>query len=232
MCGRFSLVRDGTRLLASFPGFTFPDNPPQRYNIAPSLQVLAVPNDGSRAARAFEWGLIPFWAKDPKIGSRMINARCETLAEKPSFREAYKHRRCLIPADGFYEWRKENSGGRKTPMYVRLRSGLAFAFAGLWEFWRAPDGTSRQTCAIITSQPNALMAGIHDRMPVILSVEAYDAWLDPAPRSPGGPDPILVPFPAERMEAHPVSDHVNNPRNDSPECIRPADGPKDTGFLF
>jgi putative SOS response-associated peptidase YedK len=232
MCGRFSLVRDGTQLLASFPGFLFPDDPPQRYNIAPSLQVLAVPNDGTRAARTFRWGLVPFWAKDPKIGNRMINARAETLAEKPSFREAYKRRRCLIPADGFYEWRKAPSGGPKTPMYVRLRSGQAFAFAGLWESWRGTGDTPLETCTIITTQPNALMAQIHNRMPVILPPDAYAAWLEPAVRAPEGPDPLLTAYPAEAIEAHPVSDYVNNPRHDGPECVRPADGPGDTGLLF
>lgn len=228
MCGRFSLVRDGRQLLSAFPGFVFPDDPQRRYNIAPSMQVLAVPNDGSGAARTFEWGLIPFWAKDPKIGSRMINARAETLSEKPSFREAYRRRRCLIPADGFYEWRRAAPGGRKTPMYIRLESGEPFAFAGLWECWRDPDGNSRETCAIVTTQPNDLLAGIHNRMPVILPPSVYGDWLEPAVRVPEQPDPLLVPYPPDAMAAHPVSEYVNNPRNDGPECVRPAD----TGLLF
>ena len=231
MCGRFSLVRDGTQLLGSFPGFLFPDDPQQRYNIAPSLQVLAIPNDGSRTARSLGWGLIPSWARDPKIGNRMINARAETLAEKPSFRSAYKNRRCLVLADGFYEWRKEPTVGGKTPMYVRLRSEEAFAFAGLWETWREPDDGSRETCTVITTVPNTLMAGIHNRMPVILPPDAYDAWLDPEPRHPEDPDPILTAYPSELMEAYPVSDRVNNPRNDGPDCIRPCE-PQDTGLLF
>jgi putative SOS response-associated peptidase YedK len=210
-------------LLQAFPGFVFPDDPPQRYNIAPSLQVVALPNDGTGNARMLSWGLIPFWAKDPKIGNKLINARSETLSEKPSFREAFKRRRCLIPADGFYEWRKE-PGGARTPMYVRLKSGQAFALAGLWETWQAPDGASRETCTIITTQPNALMADIHNRMPVILPPEGYSDWLSPDPLPPGAAGDLLRPYPAEEMEAYAVSTYVNRPGNEGPTCSQSVDG--------
>ncbi len=223
MCGRFSLVRDGRQLLQAFPGFLFPDDPPQRYNIAPSLQVLAALNDGSNRARMLGWGLIPFWAKDAKIGNKLINARAETLAEKPSFREAYKRRRCLIPADRFYEWRKE-PGGTRTPMYVRLRSAKVFALAGLWESWRAPDGATRDTCTVVTTEPNALMAGIHNRMPVILPRHTYADWLSPDPLPQDQASGPLAPYPAAEMEAYPVSTYVNRPGNEGPACIQPADG--------
>jgi putative SOS response-associated peptidase YedK len=224
MCGRFTLTVDPADLQAAFPGFAPPSgsNATPRYNIAPTQSVAAVANNGQKQIEFFRWGLIPAWAKDLAIGSRMINARAETLAEKPSFRTAFKRRRCLILADGFYEWRKNPGGKAKTPMYIRLKSGEPFAFAGLWEVWRSPDDKSILSCTIITTTPNALMEKIHDRMPVILKPEAYDRWLDPAEQPPDKLSALLKPYPASHMTAYAISTLVNQPGNDSPELIVPV----------
>ncbi len=178
MCGRFTLTINPDELQQQF-GLS--EAPPTqlapRYNIAPTQAVAVIANNSDRKLELFQWGLIPSWAKDPKIGSKMINARAETLAEKPSFRTALKRRRCLVVADGFYEWKKTGSG--KTPMYIQLKDGQPFGFAGLWEAWQSPDDGLIKTCTIITTTPNALLAEIHYRMPVILPREAYDTWLAP-----------------------------------------------------
>lgn len=221
MCGRFSLWLSLTDLVDAFPDFIFPAEMPPRYNIAPTQDVAVVPNNGQNQVEFFRWGLVPFWAKDPSIGNRMINARAETVAEKPAFRAAYRRRRCLILADGFYEWRTEPGSRVKTPMYVRLASGKPFAFAGLWERWR-PDDTPLLTCTIITTRPNTLLAPIHNRMPVILPPEAHARWLDPAEQRSGALDDLLKPYPAEQMVAYAVSRLVNSPANDVPACIEPA----------
>ena len=221
MCGRFTLFVDPKDLMEAFPGFEAPLEWTPRYNIAPSQPVAVIPNDGQNKIEFFQWGLIPSWAKDPKIGNRMINARAETLAEKPSFRAAYRRRRCLVLADGFYEWRKEPGRRAKTPMYIRLRSGQPFAFAGLWETWRSPGDRTIFSCNIITTEPNPLVAEIHNRMPVILEPQAYDLWLDPAEQSPERLGVWLKPYPASEMTAYAVSTLVNNPANDSPGCIAP-----------
>jgi len=217
MCGRFTLTLDAEAVQSSFGVAPPPGGFPPRYNIAPTQPVAVVANDGRGRIELFVWGLIPSWAKDPAIGQRLINARAETLAEKPSFRSAYRRRRCLILADGFYEWRKE--GTLKQPMYIRLKSGEPFAFAGLWEVWHSPLGDEIPSCTIITTEPNDLMAPIHNRMPVILPRDAYPAWLDPAERPAEKLQGFLRPYPADEMEAYPVSTAVNNPRADSPECI-------------
>jgi putative SOS response-associated peptidase YedK len=222
MCGRFTLFVDPKDLMEAFPGFALPVEWTPRYNIAPTQPVAAIPNNGQNKVEFFRWGLIPSWAKDPAIGNRMINARAETVAEKPSFRAAFQRRRCLVLADGFYEWRKEPGRTAKTPMYIRLKSGLPFAFAGLWETWRAPDEEMIYSCNIITTEPNPLVAKIHNRMPVILEREAYDLWLDPAEQSPDRLGAWLKPYPAEQMTAYAVSRFVNNPSNEAPECIVPA----------
>lgn len=221
MCGRFSLWLNLTDLVDAFPDFTFPSEMPVRYNVAPSQDVAVVPNNTDRHVEFFRWGLIPFWAKDESIGNKMINARGETLGEKPSFRAAYRRRRCLILADGFYEWRTEPGSKTKTPMYIQLASKAPFAFAGLWEIWR-PDDTPVLSCTIITTAPNDLIAPIHNRMPVILPPAAYDRWLDPGEQAPAALDDLLVPFPADQMMAYPVSRLVNSPANDVPDCIVPA----------
>jgi putative SOS response-associated peptidase YedK len=222
MCGRFTLFVDPKDLMAAFPGFEVPLDWTPRYNIAPTQPVAVIPNNGENRVEFFRWGLIPSWAKDPGIGNRMINARAETLAQKPSFRVAYRRRRCLVLADGFYEWRKEPAGGPKTPMYIRLKSEKPFGFAGLWEVWRSPDDDTVLSCNIITTQPNALVKEIHNRMPVILPVEAYDQWLDPAEQKPEQLERWLKPYPAAEMMAYAVSTYVNSPANDSPACITPA----------
>ena len=221
MCGRFTLTADVSELQTSFPWVNIPGGLSPRFNIAPSQPVAVVPNDGKNQLDFFIWGLIPSWAKDPAIGNRMINARAETLVEKPSFRAAFRRRRCLILADGFYEWRKD-AGGQKTPMYIRLASAKPFAFAGLWEIWNAPDGSTVLSCTIITTRPNPLLETIHNRMPVILAEGAHQQWLEPGDADPDRLSSLLAPYPAEEMAAFPVSPLVNNPRNESADLILPA----------
>jgi putative SOS response-associated peptidase YedK len=209
----------------------FPRQFAPRFNIVPSQPVLAIPNEGTPAlaggARAnkadfFLWGLIPAWAKDPTIANKLINARGETLAEKPSFRGAYKYKRCLILADGFYEWKSQPGSKTKIPHFIHLHDRKPFAFAGLWSEWQSPDGDSIRTCAIITTTPNELMSTLHSRMPVILEKSDYAEWLDPAPRKPETLQHFIKPFPAEKMSAYPVSTLVNNPASDLAECVVPA----------
>lgn len=219
MCGRFTLTAATKKLAEAFAGYQIPAELPPRYNIAPTQPVAVIANNGQRRLEFFQWGLIPAWAKDPTIGNRMINARAETLAEKPTFKNAYKRRRCLVLADGFFEWQKVNGG--KTPMYIRLASGEPFAFAGLWESWHGPADSPLLSCTIITTTPNALLANIHNRMPVILPPAAYELWLEPGERSPAQLDGLLKPYPAEAMVAYPVSTLVNNPKNDLLDCIAP-----------
>jgi len=188
------------------------------YNIAPTQTVIVVNDDGTRHLMQMRWGLIPSWAKDPAIGNRMINARAETVATKPAFRVALRKRRCLIPADGFYEW--QAVGRRKQPVYITLKTREPFSFAGLWEAWTSPEGKEIKTCTIITTEANEVLKSIHDRMPVILTREAEIIWLDPAIQDPVWLLPLLKPYLAEEMEVYPVSTLVNNPANDGPECIK------------
>lgn len=221
MCGRFTLYATAGDLQLQF---RFSDTRIEyrpRWNIAPSQEVLVITDKGGgREARYMRWGLIPSWAKDLAIGNRMINARAETLALKPAFRTAYRRRRCLVLADGFYEWQKTPTG--KRPIHIRLRSGRPFAFAGLWESWTAPEGNPLLSCTIITTTPNELMAPIHDRMPVILSQEAEALWLDPLTEKADALQGLLVPYPPEEMEACPVSSMVNSPANDNPVLVLPT----------
>ncbi len=221
MCGRFSLGVNLDDLIDVFPDFTFPPETELRYNIAPTQNVLVIPNNTAGYANFFRWGLIPSWAKDPEIGNRLINARGETLAEKPSFRAAYLRRRCLILSDGFYEWQAIPGSKAKLPLYIQLATKKPFAFAGLWELWR-PDDTPILSCTIITTEPNALLASIHNRMPVILSPGDYALWLDPAEQKPAALNHLLTPYPANLMTAYPVSRLVNSPANDTPACIVPS----------
>ena len=221
MCGRFTLTADPGDLQAAFPWLNIPVDVTPRYNIAPSQPIAVIPNDGKNTLDFYLWGLVPSWAKDPQIGNRMINARAETLAEKPSFRAAFRRRRCLIPADGFYEWQTVPGQKAKTPMYIRLKDGKPFAFAGLWENWNGPDGSQILSCTIITTPPNTYMKEIHNRMPAILPQNAYATWLDT-----GEPDlnllqGLLQPYPADAMTAYPVSTLVNNPVNEQAQCIQP-----------
>ncbi len=228
MCGRFTLSVNPTDLQAAFPDFSMPAGIQPRYNIAPSQPVLVLPNNSQRTADYYVWGLIPVWAKDPSIGSHLINARAETLAEKSSFRGAYKYKRCLIFSDGFYEWKAQSGSKLKIPYHIRLASSQPFAFAGLWDEWLSPDGSQIKSCAIITTEPNALMSSLHTRMPVILQPEAYAEWLDPSPQKPETLQHLLVPYPAEHMTAHPVSTLVNSPANDRPELLAPIPADKTT----
>ena len=194
--------------------------PYPRYNIAPTQEVLAVRSDGDgNRAEMMRWGLVPSWAKDPKIGNRMINARSETLSERPSFRAAYKRRRCLIVADSFYEWKRE--GRSRTPIRIMLESEEPFAFAGLWETWKRPDDSWMLSCTIITTSANELVSEIHDRMPVILDPDVESIWLDPDMDDTIALSELLVPYPSELMTAYEVSRIVNSAANDVPECIAP-----------
>ena len=218
MCGRFTLTTNLGAIAARFGVARFLEEVGARYNIAPTQTVIVVSDNGTRSLTEMRWGLIPSWAKDPAIGDRMINARAETVATKPAFRVALRKRRCLIPADGFYEW--QQVGRRKQAVYITLKSREPFSFAGLWEAWTAPDGEEIKTCTIITTEANDLLKPIHDRMPVILTREAERVWLDPAIQDPTQLLPLLVPYPAEEMEAYSVSQRVNNPAHDSPDCIQ------------
>jgi putative SOS response-associated peptidase YedK len=222
MCGRFTLTVDPADLQETFGEYSFPIPFSPRFNIAPSQPVLAIPNDGRKVADFFVWGLIPSWAKDPAIGNRMINARAETLREKPAFRGIYKYKRCLILADGFYEWKAQPGTKTKVPYFIHLDSRQPFAFAGLWDEWNSSDGSSVKSCTIITTAPNNLVASIHNRMPVILSPDAYARWLDPGVQIPDSLQALLVAYPAREMAAYPVSTLVNNPVNDQAECVVPA----------
>lgn len=221
MCGRFTLTADQDSFedRFSFTGFELGWVP--SFNIAPTQDVLTVTNDGSENhAKLTRWGLVPSWAKDSKIGNRMINARAETLAEKPSFRTAFRLRRCLIIADGFYEWKRE--GSQKIPMRITAESGGMFAFAGLWETWKQPDNSWLLTCAIITTSANEFMTSIHDRMPVILPRESEVLWLDHDEQDVATLSELLLPYDSDQMEAYEVSTLVNSPRNNSPELISPV----------
>ena len=219
MCGRYSLIVSYDMVEDRFKivgGVQMPLAP--RYNIAPTQEVLVVTNDGmANRAEMMKWGLIPSWAKDPAIGNRMINARAETLAEKPSFRTALRKRRCLIPADGFYEWRKD--GKRRIPMRITLKSGEPFAFAGLWEGWKNPEGQWIHSCTIITTEPNDVMSPIHNRMPVILPRESEAVWLDTRSTDGASLTELLTPYTASEMDAYEVSVLVNSPQNDVPDVL-------------
>ena len=192
-----------------------------RYNIAPTQDVAVILSESPSHLSIAKWGLIPSWAKAPSIGAQMINAHGETLPEKPSFRSAFKKQRCLVLADGFYEWRKEADGKTKTPMLMRLKDGDAFAFAGLYELWKTPEGQYLRSCTIVTCEPNELMQPIHNRMPVILAREAESEWLDvdtPALALMA----MLKPYPTEGMAAFAVSRRVNSPANDDASVMQPA----------
>ena len=218
MCGRYTLTSP-IEVLAEEFGVTgpLPEVQPS-YNVAPGREVAAVltGSDGGRKLEVLKWGLVPSWAKDPGIGYRMINARSETAAEKPSFRKAMKERRCPILADGFYEWRKAGNG--KQPFHIKMEDRRPFAFAGLWE----RDGQEIRSCTILTTEANDLVREVHERMPVILPPEDYEAWLDPEARDPSPLLPLLAPYPSGAMTAYPVSRAVNSPSNDDPMCVEPA----------
>jgi putative SOS response-associated peptidase YedK len=217
MCGRYTLRSPGP-LIARIFGLAADPGLAPRYNIAPSQAVAVVRQaDGERRLDMLRWGLVPSWARDPSMGNRMINARGETVHDKPAFRTAFRRRRCLVPADGFYEWQQQDHG--KQPFYIRMREERPFAIAGLWEHWTGPDGEPLETCTLITTAPNELLAPIHDRMPVILPPAAWTTWLDPDNQDTELLRALLLPYPANDMTAYPVGRRVNNPRSDDPECI-------------
>jgi putative SOS response-associated peptidase YedK len=219
MCGRFTRHHKPEEIAERFDVETIEEAAVPRYNIAPSQMVPVIRRVDGREMIACKWGLIPYWSKDPKIGNKMINAKGETLAEKASFKTAFAKRRCLIPADGFYEWTR-NEKDQKQPIYYKLRNNQLFAFAGLWEVWRTPDGEKLRTFTIITVEPNELLASIHNRMPAILRPEDEALWLDPN-ISETGLVPLLKPYPAVEMESYPVSTAVNSPKLDDPSFVIP-----------
>lgn len=221
MCGRLNLTASGAELAEAFALDEVPALTP-RYNIAPTQPIAAVrvdPRLRRRSLGVLRWGLVPSWAEDPAVGSRMINARAESAASRPAFREAIRRRRCLIPTTGFYEWRKRG----KQPYVIRRKDHRPFAFAGLWELWRRKGGDALETCAILTTDANALVAPIHDRMPVIVAPEAYDLWLDPRVEDVGALRFLMAPTPAGPLEAVPISSRVNAPQNDDADVLRPVD---------
>ena len=220
MCGRYTLASPTERLAEEFGVDASSIELAPNYNVAPTQKVAAVLEEGGqRSLEVLRWGLIPPWADDPGIGSRMINARSETAPGKPSFRRAFRERRCLIPADGFYEWQRTN--GAKQPYYIHMEDGRPFAFAGLWESWSKGGEGEVRTCTILTTGANALVGEVHDRMPVILAHDAYDVWLDRASERDELTG-LLAPYPEDEMEAYPVSRFVNSPSNNDPRCIEPA----------
>ncbi|MFB3167989.1 SOS response-associated peptidase [Neobacillus sp. 179-C4.2 HS] len=222
MCGRFTLTATVDQLIDRFDieFFLQEEEYNPSFNVAPSQSVLAVINDGARNKMGFlRWGLIPPWAKDMSIGYKMINARAETLTDKPSFRNAYKKKRCLIVADSFYEWKRLDSK-TKIPMRIKLKSNELFSMAGLWENWKSPEGKSIYSCSVITTSPNELVQDIHDRMPVILNPEDEKYWLDPSITDTTKLNPLLKPLDHTLMEAYEVSPLVNSPKNNSIELIQ------------
>ena len=226
MCGRFTRANDffsdraDQRAFLEQLGLVSADVLPPSYNIAPMQQIAAVRSselDGHELVM-FRWGLVPGWADDLSIGNRMINARAESVAEKPAFRTAFKKRRCLVLADGFYEWQK--TGKAKQPYFIHLKGRKPFCFAGLWERWSKGEKPV-ETCTILTTDANKLMAPLHDRMPVIIAPKDYGLWLDAAVQEPERLQALLQPYPDAEMEAYPVSTLVNSPKNNSPECVEP-----------
>ncbi|MDH3505047.1 MAG: SOS response-associated peptidase [Nitrospirota bacterium] len=220
MCGRFTRKENFQQLAEQLGLKVLPQLEP-RFNIAPSQRVACVrtnPESIERECVELKWGLVPSWAKDASIGNKLINARGETVADKPSFRKAFKQQRCLVLADGFYEWKRE--GKAKQPYYIRFKDGRLFAFAGLWERWEKQN-PALESCSLITTGPNRVMEPIHHRMPVILDPRQYDEWLDSSFHHTERLNALLRPFSPEEMEAYPVSQMVNNPRNDQPECVLP-----------
>jgi putative SOS response-associated peptidase YedK len=219
MCGRFALYSDPFTLAKRFKAEALSELRP-RYNVAPTQNIPIVRKEGEKKRFAIaHWGLIPLWAKDTKIGYHTINARAETVASKPAFRNAFRHRRCLIPADGFYEWQVIPGFKAKQPWFIILEGRKPMAFAGLWERWRSPEGENLESCSIIVTDANELMRPIHERMPVILAPEDWDVWLESGAKDVQALQNLLKPYPAEDMKAWTVSTKVNSPRNDSVDCL-------------
>lgn len=230
MCGRYTLSSDADVLMEQF-GLSGLAALTPRYNIAPSQPVLAVRqrDDGGRDAKTLRWGLIPSWAKDPAVGHRLINARSETAAEKPSFRSAFRHRRCLVPADGFYEWAARPGAG-KQPWYFHAADRRPLAIAGLWERWQQTDGETVESCSLLTTHANAVVAPVHHRMPVMLSAPDYAQWLDGRHFDQAALQALMRPLPDRLLSAYAVSTRVNRPVNDDPDCIRPLPTNRELSF--
>lgn len=220
MCGRFVLTNSAAELAAEFEFGDAPARIRARFNVAPGqdVAVVRVGESGTREIVWQRWGLVPFWAREPAIGNRLINARCETAAEKPAFREALRQRRCIVPATGFYEW--SGAAGARRPHYIHPRSGL-FAMAGLWERWRDAEGGVLESCTVLTTEANPLVARLHDRMPVLLAHRDYARWLDPSCRDPEVLRSLLCPSPADQMAEREVDPRVNDVSFDDPACIDP-----------
>ncbi|MFY0759416.1 SOS response-associated peptidase [Metabacillus dongyingensis] len=221
MCGRYTLFAEYSDLVDRFHigAAIDEDEYVYSYNIAPSHEVLSVINDGTQNRMGLlKWGLIPPFAKDEKFGYKTINARAETLADKPSFRHAFRNKRCLVLADSFFEWKRHENG--KTPMRIKMKSDEPFGMAGLWESWKSPNGKTIYSCTVITTEPNELMSSIHDRMPVILKPEDEASWLDPSNHDPDYLHQFLKPFDQTQMEAFEVSSDVNSPKNNGVHLIR------------
>jgi putative SOS response-associated peptidase YedK len=217
MCGRYTLHHDLSAIATEFHVAPSLQTAP-RYNVAPSQEVVSVLQNGAAHLEWLRWGLIPSWAKEESIGSKMINARAESVAEKPSFKRLLPSKRCLVVADGFYEWKQEGRGP-KIPMYITLKDDELFAFAGLWDTWKNPDGQVIRSCTIITTEANELIAPIHNRMPVILPQNAREIWLDSALHDDNVLLPLLAPYPSDQMTVRPVSRLVNDPRREGAELI-------------
>ena len=223
MCGRYRLTRSQRQLQEHFDAYGEVEVSP-RYNIAPSQPVVTIRQDAAKPVRrlaTMRWGLIPSWAKDTSMAFKTINARAETVATTPSFRDPFKSQRCLIPADGFYEWQR--NGKTKQPYCFEVNDGELFAFAGLWDRWRGSQGDVIESCTIVTTTPNSLLADVHDRMPVILNPDDYDLWLDPGFRDLASVSEMLRPFDAGLMRRYPVSTRVNRVLNDDADCAKPLD---------
>jgi putative SOS response-associated peptidase YedK len=221
VCGRYVLTSDVAAIQQKFNLTDVPAQLEPRYNIAPTQPVPVITNQARDTLDFHRWGLIPSWSKDMSIGSRMINARSETAHEKPAFRAAFKRRRCLIPANGFYEWTQTDDSKNKTPMFVHMKGQALFAFAGLWEVWYSTEGDEVRSCTILTSTPNDLVKPLHHRMAVVLREDDYDTWLSPDELGPDVLKPLLQPIASDKMDVYEVSRVVNSPANDVPECIVP-----------
>lgn len=219
MCGRFVLTANPEAIQLQFSLTGVPNIPP-RFNVAPTQPVAVITNEKPHELTFHQWGLIPSWAKDTSIGSKMINARAESVAEKPAFRSAFKRRRCILPSDGFYEW--QDRGGKKVPLFIHLEDRELFGLAGLWEVWHSPDGGELRTCTIVTTDANSFMQPIHNRMPVILHKEDYGLWLSPDEEPADVLQGLLKPYDSSVMRAYEVSKMVNRPGNDVPELIAPV----------
>lgn len=226
MCGRYTLATPTEALEELFQLQTALPALRPRYNIAPTQPVAVVrrSTEGEREMVIMHWGLIPSWAKEPDIGNRLINARSETVSEKPSFRSAFKRRRCLVPTDGFYEWQRLNK--RKQPHYIRMGDGEPFAFAGLWERWDGQDETVIESCTILTTEANTFVRPIHNRMPVIVEPGDYNLWLETEPDRTGALARLMRPYSGDRLTSFPISTWVNSPKNDDARCVEPIEQPR------